>query len=113
MRATMSWAAALCLAGCATAATARPGPASGTTASAGAEAAPSTELSRLSKAFEEQTRRVAELEARLSLLETEARETRDRSNSSAAAPPAKPIDSVHISTRHREESRADAESSQP
>jgi tol-pal system protein YbgF len=103
------WAAMLWLAGCATTGTARPGPATETGATADNGAAPPSDLARLTKAFEEQSRHVAELETRLSLLETEAREARERSGGGNAVASAKPTETVRISARRREEARAEAD----
>jgi tol-pal system protein YbgF len=109
-RATI-WAAMLWLAGCATTGAARPGPATESAASADDGAAPASDLARLTKAFEEQSRHVAELETRLALLESEAREARERSGSAGgnAVASAKPTETVRISARHREEARAEAD----
>lgn len=113
MRRMTLWAAMLWLAGCATTGAARPG--SAETAANAADSGsppPISDMARLTKAFEEQSRHVAELETRLSLLETEAREMRERSSgasSSNAVTNAKPSETVRISARRREEARAEAD----
>lgn len=113
MRRMTLWAAMLWLAGCATTGAARSGTGAETAATAADSGSPPpSELARLTKAFEEQSRHVAELEARLSLLETEAREARERtgaSSSNDAVTSAKPSETVRISARHREEARAEAD----
>jgi tol-pal system protein YbgF len=113
MRQTTFWAVMLWLAGCATTGTARPGPAVETAATTEDASPPPSELARLTKAFQEQSHHVAELETRLSLLETEAREGRERGGSGSGNAPvatAKPSETVRISARHREEARAEADS---
>jgi nucleoid-associated protein YgaU len=108
MRRATGCALLLWLASCANANTAHPATGATTTANAAPEP---NDLVRLTKAFEEQSRRVAELEARLSLLETEARDARAREP--APSTNAKPLETVHIGARKREaEPRADAEPAQ-
>lgn len=83
MRSTVFVCSTLALAGCAGAARSAPGPASADEASA------SSVVEALQRETEDQARRIAELEARLALLENEAREYRQHT-------PAKPSQTVRI-----------------
>jgi tol-pal system protein YbgF len=86
--------AALALAGCAASSAGRP-PESAVSA---VEAAPPQgAIARLTQASEEQQKHIAELEARLALLESEARDARER-----YAVASKPAETVRIGGRRRE-----------
>ena len=85
--------ASLALAGCAASSSAPP---AANAATAGAEPTAGA-LARLAQASEAQERRVAELEARLSLLEQESRGSRAQPVASF-----KPVESVHIGAPRRE-----------
>jgi tol-pal system protein YbgF len=98
------WMASLTLAGCAASSAASP-----QVESAATVARPPSTMSRLTQASEDQAKRIAELEARLALLETEAREARDARERTPARPAERPPETVRIGPHRREQSAIDAE----
>ena len=101
-RMTVWTGALLCSMGCAGAGAARPPAGS---PPLGAEQ--NTQLERLSRAFDAQSQHMAELEARLSLLEQESRERRADQASTAA--PSKPEPPTHEPRRRQRRAHVEAE----